>query len=156
MRIEGQEVKGSKRCSLVFVIEDVNVEGPGPHQTSGWIWWERLGGRDPGVELRQPILQSVHLWGGGGITDTTESSHPHLTPSAELRPGAYRHDGEHGVGLRVPEQDVDEGDDLQRLAEAHAVGQNTAEAAAAVEALHRLNQVVVQESDAADLARKSK
>lgn len=56
--------------------------------------------------------------------------------------------------LRVSEQDVDEGDDLQRLAEAHAVGQNTAEAAAAAEALHRLNQVVVQETDAADLARK--
>lgn len=51
----------------------------------------------------------------------------------------------------VAEQDVDEGDDLQRLAEAHAVGQNAAEPAAVAEVLHRLNQVVVQETDPADL-----
>lgn len=58
------------------------------------------------------------------------------------------------MSLGVSEQDVDEGDDLQRLAEAHAVGQNTAESAAAAEALHRLDQVVVQETDPADLATK--
>lgn len=55
------------------------------------------------------------------------------------------------MSLGVSEQDVDEGDDLQRLAEAHAVGQNTAEPATAAEVLHRLNQVVVQETDPADL-----
>lgn len=65
--------------------------------------------------------------------------------------GAYRYDGEHGVRLGVSEQDVDEGDDLQRLAQAHAVGQDAAKAVAAAEALHRLHQVVIQEADSADL-----
>lgn len=65
--------------------------------------------------------------------------------------GAYGYDCEHGVSPGVSEQDVDEGDDLQRLAEAHAVGQNTAEPTAVAEVLHRLNQVVVQETDPADL-----
>lgn len=58
------------------------------------------------------------------------------------------------MSLGVSEQDVDERDDLQRLAEAHAVGQDTAETAAVAEAFHRLNQVVVQETDPADLATK--
>lgn len=40
------------------------------------------------------------------------------------------------MSLRVSEQDVDEGDDLQRLAKAHAVGQDTAESTAVAEALH--------------------
>lgn len=65
--------------------------------------------------------------------------------------GAYGYDCEHGVSPGVSEQDVDEGDDLQRLAEAHAVGQNTAEPAAVAEVFHGLNQVVVQETDPADL-----
>lgn len=68
--------------------------------------------------------------------------------------GAYRYNGEHGVSLRVSEEDVDEGDDLQRLAKAHAVGQDAAEAAAVAEALHRLDQVVVQETNPADLVTK--
>lgn len=68
--------------------------------------------------------------------------------------GTYRYDGEHGVSLGVLEQDVDERDDLQRLAKAHAVGQDTAESAAVAEAFHRLNQVVVQETDPADLVTK--
>lgn len=54
----------------------------------------------------------------------------------------------------VSEQDVDEGDDLQCLAEAHTVSQNTAEPAAVAEALHRLDQVVIQETDPADLTPK--
>lgn len=53
--------------------------------------------------------------------------------------------------LRVCEQDVDEGDDLQRLAEAHAVGEDATKPAAAPEALRRLHQVIVQEADTADL-----
>lgn len=65
--------------------------------------------------------------------------------------GAYRYDGEHVVSLRVSEEDVDEGDDLQRLAEAHAVGQDASESAAVAEALHRLDQVVVQETDSTNL-----
>lgn len=68
--------------------------------------------------------------------------------------GPYGYNGQHGVSLGVSEQDVDERDDLQRFAKAHAVGQNTAEAAAVAEALHRLNQVVVQETDPTDLVTK--
>lgn len=57
------------------------------------------------------------------------------------------------MSLGVSEQDVDEGDDLQRFAQAHAVSEDAAEAAAAAEALHRLHQVVVQETDSTDLMR---
>lgn len=67
--------------------------------------------------------------------------------------GAYRYDGEHSVCLGVSEQDVDEGDDLQRFAEAHAVSEDAAKATAAAETLHRLHQVVVQETDSTDLRR---
>ena len=65
--------------------------------------------------------------------------------------GAYRYDGEHGVSLGVPEQDVDEGDDLQRFAQAHAVGEDAAESGAGAEAFQRFHQVVVQEAEPAHL-----
>lgn len=55
------------------------------------------------------------------------------------------------MSLGVSEQDVDEGDDLQRFAEAHAVSEDAAETAAAAEPLHRLHQVVVQETDSTNL-----
>lgn len=70
--------------------------------------------------------------------------------------GAYGYDGEHGVSLGVSEQDVDEGDDLQRLAQAHAVSKDTTEPAAAAEPLHRLHQVVVQETDPTDLKNRER
>lgn len=54
----------------------------------------------------------------------------------------------------VSEQDVYEGDDLQRLAQPHAVGQDAAETTAALEALLRLHQVVIQEPDTTDLQGK--
>lgn len=57
------------------------------------------------------------------------------------------------MSLGVPEQDVDEGDDLQRFAEAHAVSEDAAKAAAAAETLHGLHQVVVQEANSAGLRR---
>lgn len=58
------------------------------------------------------------------------------------------------MSLRVSEQDVDEGDDLQRFSQAHAVSEDAAESAAAAEPLHRLHQVVVQEADSTDLKRR--
>lgn len=67
--------------------------------------------------------------------------------------GAYRYDGEHGVSLGVSEQDIDEGDDLQRFAEAHAVSEDAAKAAAAAETLHGLHHVVIQETYSTDLRR---
>ena len=68
--------------------------------------------------------------------------------------GAYGYDGEYGVSLGVSEQDVDEGDDLQRFPQAHAVSEDTAESRAAAEPLHRLHQVVVQEADSTNLRRR--
>lgn len=70
--------------------------------------------------------------------------------------GAYRYNGEHGVSLCVSEQDVDEGDDLQRFTQAHAVGEDTAKSGATAKPLHRLHQVVVQETDSSDLQRGRK
>lgn len=58
------------------------------------------------------------------------------------------------MSLRVSEQDIDEGDDLQRFSQAHAVSEDAAESAAAAEPLHRLHQVVVQEADSTDLKRR--
>ena len=49
------------------------------------------------------------------------------------------------------QQDVCEGDDLQGLAQAHAVGQDAAQATAALKPLQRLHQVVIQEADPSDL-----
>ena len=63
----------------------------------------------------------------------------------------YRNDGEHGVGLRVFKQDIYKRDDLQGLAQAHAVGKDTAEATAALRPLQRLHQVIIQEPDPTDL-----
>ncbi|TNN43413.1 hypothetical protein EYF80_046402 [Liparis tanakae] len=75
-----------------------------------------------------------------------QETHSNITPTA-----AYGYDGEDGVSLCVSKQDVDEGDDLQRLAQAHAVSEDAAEAAAAAEPLRRLHQVVVQETNSTDL-----
>lgn len=65
--------------------------------------------------------------------------------------GSYRHDGEDGSGSCVSEQDVDEGDDLQGFAQSHTVCQDAAEATAGLVALQRFHQVIVQETDPADL-----
>lgn len=55
------------------------------------------------------------------------------------------------MSLGVPEQDVNEGDDLQRFAQAHAVGEDAAESGAGAEAFQRFHQVVVQEAEPAHL-----
>lgn len=58
------------------------------------------------------------------------------------------------MGPGVSEQDVYKGDDLQGLTQTHAVGQDTAQATAALIALQRLNQVIIQETDPTDLTRE--
>lgn len=58
------------------------------------------------------------------------------------------------MSLGVSEQDIDEGDDLQRFAQAHAVSEDTAKSGATVKPLHRLHQVVVQETDSTDLEKR--
>lgn len=81
----------------------------------------------------------------------------HISLSSDIkRIDAYRYDGEHGVSLGVSEQGVDEGDDLQCFAQAHAVSKDTAKSAAAAEPLQRLNQIVVQETDPTNLMRRHK
>lgn len=76
---------------------------------------------------------------------------------SKIKPaGSYRYDGEHGVSLGASEEDVDEGDDLQRFSQAHAVCQDTAESTAAAEALHRLHQVIVQKTDSPNLRRRKR
>ena len=77
---------------------------------------------NPHVELAEPVLQRVH-----------------------------RHDDQHALAARVTQEAVDERDHLQRLAQAHAVRQNAAEAVARLVLLQRLNEIVVQEAHAADL-----
>lgn len=60
------------------------------------------------------------------------------------------------MSLGASEEDVDEGDDLQRFSQAHAVCQDTAESTAAAEALHRLHQVIVQKTDSPNLRRRKR
>lgn len=57
------------------------------------------------------------------------------------------------MSLSVFEQDVDEGDDLKRFTETHAVSEDAAEAAAAAEELQGLHQVVIQKTYSADLKK---
>lgn len=42
----------------------------------------------------------------------------------------HRDNGQHSVGLSIPQQDVNEGNDLQSLAQTHAVSEDATKAAA--------------------------
>lgn len=55
----------------------------------------------------------------------------------------------------MAEEDVDEGDHLQSFPQTHAVGQDTAKATTCLKPLQGLNQVIIQESDPADLTRNT-
>ena len=54
----------------------------------------------------------------------------------------------------MPQKDVREGDELKGLAEAHGVSEDAAEAVGRLEPRRRLDDVVVQKTDAADLGKK--
>ena len=54
---------------------------------------------------------------------------------------------------RVPQKDVREGDELKGLAEAHGVSEDAAEAVGRLEPRRRLDDVVVQKTDATDLGK---
>lgn len=58
------------------------------------------------------------------------------------------------MGPGVSEQDVYKGDDLQGLTQTHAVGQDTAKPTAALIALQRLHQVIIEEPDPTNLGRE--
>lgn len=60
------------------------------------------------------------------------------------------------MSLGVPEEDVDERDDLQCFAQAHAMSEDTAEPTGAAETLRRLHQVVIQETNPTDLSKTEK
>jgi len=51
----------------------------------------------------------------------------------------------------VPQEYVDERDELKCFAEAHAVRKDTAEAVARLKPLQRLNEVVIEETNSTDL-----
>lgn len=55
------------------------------------------------------------------------------------------------MSLSIPQQDVGEGNDLQCLAQPHAVSEDAAEATAGLIPLQRLNEVIVEEPDSPDL-----
>ena len=61
------------------------------------------------------------------------------------------YDDERRLGAGVTKEDIDEGDDLDRLAEPHAVRQDAAQSRARAEPLQGLDDVVVQEPDTSDL-----
>lgn len=68
----------------------------------------------------------------------------------------HRYNSEDSFGSSVPQQDVNKGDDLKGFAETHAVSQNTTEPTAVLIALERLHQIVIQETNTADLKERSK
>ena len=78
--------------------------------------------RQPHVELVDPVLERVH-----------------------------RDDDEGRSGFRVPQEYVDERDDLDGLAETHAVREDATEPVARLEPVQRFNDVVVKESDSTNL-----
>lgn len=48
-------------CLLVLVVENVNLEGARRDVGGVCVRRQGLRGRDPHVELRQPVLKGVHL-----------------------------------------------------------------------------------------------
>lgn len=69
---------------------------------------------------------------------------------------SYRYDGQNSVGLSVPQKDVDERNDLQSLAQAHAVSQDAAKATAGLVPIQRFNEVIIEKPDPSNLWNKEK
>ncbi len=63
----------------------------------------------------------------------------------------HRNNGQHSVSLSIHQQDVNEGYDLQGLAQPHAVSEDAAKAAAGLIPLQRLDEVIIQKADSSDL-----
>ena len=64
------------------------------------------------------------------------------------------HDAENALCRRVAQEDVDERDHLQGLAEAHAVGKDTAEAARPAKTTHALHDIVEEKANSANLTKE--
>lgn len=67
----------------------------------------------------------------------------------------YRDDSQNSVGLCVPQKNVDEGNDLQSFAQAHAVSEDAAKATAGLVPVQRLDQVIIEKPDSPNLKRKN-
>lgn len=70
----------------------------------------------------------------------------------------YTHwdNGQHSVGFRIPQQDVNEGNDLKCFAQPHAVSEDAAKATAGLIPLQGLNEVIVEKPDSSDLRQDEK
>lgn len=77
---------------------------------------------------------------------------PHVELVDPVLEGVDGNDDEDGPGTGVSEEDVDERDDLQCLAETHAVRQDAPETRTRLETFQRLNNVVVEEPYATNLS----
>lgn len=66
----------------------------------------------------------------------------------------HRNNSQDSVSLSIPQQDVNEGNDLQCLAKPHAVSEDATKTTAALVTLQRLNQVIIQKPDAANLGKR--
>lgn len=71
-------------------------------------------------------------------------------------PITHRDNSKHSVGLSVPQQDVNKGNDLQCFAQPHAVSKDAAKATAGIIALQRLNEVIIEKPDSPNLRDKDK
>ena len=113
---------GSRVQRAVRVVQHADGEVSRPDLAALCQRGVGVGVRQPEVELVQPVLDGVDGY-----------------------------DDEHGAVAGVAQEDVGEGDRLHGLAEAHRVRQDAAEAGRRLTALLGLDQIVVQEADAADL-----
>lgn len=66
----------------------------------------------------------------------------------------HRNNAQHSVSLSIPQQDVSEGNDLQCLAQPHAVSEDAAKATARFIPLQRLNEVVIEKPDSPNLKKE--
>lgn len=55
----------------------------------------------------------------------------------------HRNNSQHSVSLSVPQQDVNEGDDLQSLAQPHTMSEDAAETTAGLIPVQRLDEVII-------------
>lgn len=151
---------------LVLIVENVNLECSACDECGVGVRGKGFLGREPEVELRQPVLKRVHL--------QLKKQSISLNPNHELSLGninvcsndymisfnmvntfiTHRNNGQHSVSLSIPQQYVNEGNDLQGLAQPHAVSEDAPKATAGLIAFQRLDEVVIKKPDSPDLRNK--
>lgn len=58
------------------------------------------------------------------------------------------------MSLSISQEDVDEGNDLQRLAQSHAVCQDASKATTGLISFQRLNEIIIEEPDSPNLRKE--